>query len=558
MGKVNKYEDELREMAGNQSGAKGGVPASTATTAKPTGTVTTVKTNNTKNPKGINPKGIVQPQYQQQTAATPAAETQQNEAPSVQETVQPTAQAEVQTSTQQTQQAAAAPATEAENNRTETAAYSESQQVQNALANLNAIIQGKPGEYNQSQTVIDAYNQLMNLQNGQPGNYTPSQNVLDAQAALQNLQTNKPQGYNNKYQPQLDALLQQIQNPGKFSWDFNGDELFKMYADEYTQRGKQASMDAMGQAAALTGGYGNSYAQQVGNQAYDQYLTQLYDRGMELRDKAYEQWLNEQQDLYNKYGLLNTAEQNDYNRYRDTVGDWRDERSYLADLYNTERNYDYNQYRDQMSDWMANRNYAADLYNTERNYDYNKYRDLMSDWMTNRDYATNQYNQLSNVDYSRYADARDFAEQQYQYDTSMNENVRQFNESLDWDKMSTEQKYNAEYAMQILANGEMPSEEILKAAGLSAEDAQKMIAKLNNNGSGTGGSGGKTYFVDKNGLYYTYDKDGNARPVSESDIKDTDYIDTSENKGTKGKEAEINEKYRNENDKLKKALKNRN
>lgn len=506
--------------------------------------------------------------------------------------------------------------------------YTEGQRAQAAYAAMQALQAAQPGAYQQSQAVTDAYNALMNLQNNQPGTYTPSQNVLNAQAALQNLQTNKPQGYNSKYQPQLDSLLQQIQNPGQFNYEFNGDNLFKQYADQYTQRGKQASLDAMGQAAALTGGYGNSYAQQVGNQAYDQYLTQLYDKGLELRDRAYQQWLDDQNRNMDIYGLLNQADQNEYNRYRDTVGDWKDERGYLtdvynnernvdynmfrdavgdwqnnrnfaADLYNTERNYDYNAYQDMLNTWMNNRNYATDLYNTEanrsyneyrdkvgdwqnnrnysadrydtersidynkyrdevgdwqntrnfmadmynneRNYDYSQYRDLMNDWMANREWATNQYNQLSNTDYSRYADARDLAEKQYQYDAGLaqdmlqfNENVRQFNASLDWDKMSSEQKYAAEYAMQILANGQMPSADMLQAAGLSEEDAQKMLAVLTAGGSGTGGGKKQTYIMGTDGKYYKSDekgnlitdKDGKAKGVTEDQLPSNVVLDS--------------------------------
>ena len=282
--------------------------------------------------------------------------------------------------------------------------------------------------------------------------YTPSQAVLDAQTALQNLQTTKPQGYANKYGPQMDALLNQIQNPEKFKWDFNGDELFKSYADLYTQNGKQASMDAMGQAAALTGGYGNSYAQQVGNQAYDEYLRALYDKGLEFRDRAYEQFLNEQQNKFNQYGLLSQADESEYGRYNDLLNDWRDSRNFAAD----------------------------------------------------------QYNQLSQQDYNRYMDARDFAEKQYQYDANMKENIRQFNESLDWDKMSTQQKYAADWAMQILANGQMPTADMLRDAGLSAADAQKLMAQIEA-GGGTGGRSGVLVTEGAFNNYYETNPDGSLK-----------------------------------------------
>ena len=59
----------------------------------------------------------------------------------------------------------------------------------------------------------------------------------------------------------------------------------------------------MGQAAAMTGGYGNSYAQSVGQQAYNAQLDKLNDVIPELYQLAYDKYANEGQDLYNKYSL---------------------------------------------------------------------------------------------------------------------------------------------------------------------------------------------------------------------------------------------------------------
>lgn len=137
-----------------------------------------------------------------------------------------------------------------------------------------------------------------------------AQNNLQQQTAQLNGNT-----YNSKYGEQLNNILQQIQNPQQFKYDFNGDELFKYYADLYTQNGKQASMDTMGQAAALTGGYGNSYAQQVGNQTYNEYLRNLYDKGFDLRNAAYQQYQDEQQGLKDQYSILANQDQTDYNRW---------------------------------------------------------------------------------------------------------------------------------------------------------------------------------------------------------------------------------------------------
>lgn len=132
-----------------------------------------------------------------------------------------------------------------------------------------------------------------------------------------------PGTYTSRYQGTLDSILAQLSNPDEFHYEFNGDELFKSYADLYTQKGKQASLDAMGQAAGLTGGYGSSYGQQVGQQTYQNYLLGLYDKGLELRDRAYGMYRDQLGDLQNLYQNYMNAETMDYGKYSDALSDYR-------------------------------------------------------------------------------------------------------------------------------------------------------------------------------------------------------------------------------------------
>lgn len=109
---------------------------------------------------------------------------------------------------------------------------------------------------------------------------------------------------NQPYVDQLNSLYDQIMNRKPFKYDLNGDLLYRQMADRYTQLGKTAMRDTMGQAATLTGGYGNSYAQQVGNQAYQQYLTALNDQVPNLYEQAYNVWLNEGNQLLQQYDVV--------------------------------------------------------------------------------------------------------------------------------------------------------------------------------------------------------------------------------------------------------------
>lgn len=132
----------------------------------------------------------------------------------------------------------------------------------------------------------------------------------------------------------------------------------------------------MGQAAALTGGYGNSYAQTVGQQTYQGYLQGLNDKVPELYQLALGKYQMEGDELMNKYGLLADQEQRDYGRYRDTVADFQNDLNMLQGIYESERGFDYGKYSD-------DRNFGYNQYVDDRNYEYQLGRDQISDqqWM---------------------------------------------------------------------------------------------------------------------------------------------------------------------------------
>ena len=162
--------------------------------------------------------------------------------------------------------------------------------------------------------------------------------VTSAGTALDTHNANKPGKYQSQWQSQLDELMNSILNREKFSYDLNGDALYQQYKDKYIQQGKLAMGDAIGQASAMTGGYGNSYAQSVGQQQYQASLDNLNDIVPQLYQMALDKYNMEGQELYNQYGLVADRDSTDYGRYRDTVSDWYTDRDYLTGRYDTEWN----------------------------------------------------------------------------------------------------------------------------------------------------------------------------------------------------------------------------
>src|SRR5574344_1214929 len=126
--------------------------------------------------------------------------------------------------------------------------------------------------------------------------YEESDSVKAAKAALDSYAASKPT-YSSKYQDSLNKAMDRILNREKFSYDLNGDMLYQQYKDQYTTQGKMAMMDTMGQAQAMTGGYGNSYAQSVGQQTYQGYLQGLNDKVPELYQLALQKYQQEGDDL---------------------------------------------------------------------------------------------------------------------------------------------------------------------------------------------------------------------------------------------------------------------
>lgn len=179
--------------------------------------------------------------------------------------------------------------------------------------------------------------------------YVASDNVAAAQNYLQGIIDNKPGAYQSKYTDQLQGLYDRIMNREKFTYDLNGDMLYRQYADQYTRQGKLAMQDTMGQAAAMTGGYGNSYAQTAGQQVFQGYLQALNDKVPELANAAYNRYAQEGADLQNQYALAQGAEQLDYGRYQDTLSQWQNERAYAQEAYNTAYSQDYTDYTNRLN-----------------------------------------------------------------------------------------------------------------------------------------------------------------------------------------------------------------
>lgn len=141
--------------------------------------------------------------------------------------------------------------------------------------------------------------------------------------------------YRDEARQKQSALYEQIAAHGPFQYDPGADPLYGITRDRYVQQGRMAMKDSMGQAAALTGGYGSSYGQAVGQQQYDASLQGLAELIPELYQTAYERYQDQEDALQKQYELLGRQADREYDRYRDELGDWQRERAWQQDREDT-------------------------------------------------------------------------------------------------------------------------------------------------------------------------------------------------------------------------------
>lgn len=191
------------------------------------------------------------------------------------------------------------------------------------------------------------------------------------------------------YSDQVDAMIKQIQNREEFEYDVTQDTLFQQALSSAMQSGKTAMQDTMGQASALTGGYGSTYAQSAGNQAYNAYIQDAYANLPEYYQMALEAYQMEGEDMYNQLAMLSDADAREY------------ERTYNA--------------------WSANFSNAQNMYQNE----YTAWHDSVNTALSMAGLELQEQGQLFDQNFS----LMQFAENQRQYDTSLAEDRRQYDMS---------------------------------------------------------------------------------------------------------------------------------
>lgn len=194
---------------------------------------------------------------------------------------------------------------------------------------------------------------------GRIGGFQASQAYHDAMAYTNSLLEQLNSG-RTSYSDKISEMMAKIEGRDKFSYDFNTDPLFQNALASAMQSGQTAMQDTIGQASALTGGYGSSYATSAANQAYNSYIQDAYSQLPQYYNLALQAYQNEGQELYNQLGMYQTADATEYDR--------------LANAYNANLSNAQNIYNQEYSNYWdtANYNLGVDKFNAQQKADQQK------------------------------------------------------------------------------------------------------------------------------------------------------------------------------------------
>lgn len=200
--------------------------------------------------------------------------------------------------------------------------------------------------------------------------YKPSATVDAALKELNDIIEAQPGTFNSQYQKQIDDIMAAINGRDAFSYDANSDAAYQQYKDLYTQMGQKGMMNTLGQAAALTGGYGSSYANSAAQQTYNDYMTQLTGQVPTLRSAALNEYNNQGNALNQQYAMANDAYSREYGAYQDAYSRWMAQQQMAQDTYNTERGFDYANYQNQLDYYLGLADQENSQYTQDRQYAY--------------------------------------------------------------------------------------------------------------------------------------------------------------------------------------------
>ena len=239
--------------------------------------------------------------------------------------------------------------------------------------------------------------------------------------------TEQKSGYVNPYQQQLEATIGKV--TGNFAYNPDKDPIASAYKKTYLREADRTMQDTLGQYSTMTGGIPSTQAVAAASQTADNYKAQLSAQLAQLGEQAYNREVN-------KVGLLMSAAQNADSQYYNSISAAMSRWAQLG-----------------AADAQVAQVLGVPVGTQTSDAQYQQWQKAMAE----KEYADN------------------LAYQQWQQGMTQNE--------YEWQKAQSER----DYALSLLSMGVMPTAQQLTAAGISAQEAEQIVAAAKSK-SGSGGS----------------------------------------------------------------------
>ena len=247
--------------------------------------------------------------------------------------------------------------------------------------------------------------------------------------------------YKGTYSEQVGKLVSDYLGRDKFNYNPNSDSTYQQMRDSYLSTGKKAMQDTIGNATALSGGNNNSSAQVAAQQVYQNYAKGVTDAIPTLEQNAYNRYQAEGNQQLQNINLLQNLDDSEFSRYQAKLQNIQNFLNYYNGKYQGEQARDQANFNNEYNLWNTKVNVGQSDYWNQANMDYQIGRDQVAD---------QQYREQMD-----YQIGRDKVTDQQNSQTVL--------QNLGWQKIQV---------------GMRPNKNELSALGLTAGEADKIIANL--------------------------------------------------------------------------------
>lgn len=316
--------------------------------------------------------------------------------------------------------------------------------------------------------------------------------------ALSKIQSGK-----TSYSDQVRDMISQIQGRDKFSYDVDKDPLFQQALASAMNSGRSAMQDTIGQASALTGGYGSSYATSAANQAYNAFIEDAYDNLPQYYQMALDAYQSEGDEMYRQLGMLTDADEREYGRL---INAFDATSAYRNQAYNEA----YQQFRDSKSDAFTTANLEMSEHSQRASDAFNLYGAYVSEaeaayakeyqsWADSVEQAWKMIG-MQNQDYWAQTE---FDEGVRQYNQNFTEEQRRYNETMAFNKEQA--KLDEDYRWATFEEQKKQNEADNKYRDRAMSQSVYEFAVTHGDKDGNG-----VLTPDEIAAYNAADKDGNG------------------------------------------------